>query len=456
MNKNVKWLLAAAVATSVLAQPAWSQSRLDPSKPNAELERKAAQAESKGGSASVRNAQTSKSDVGARQLSPEEVEKLKAAEEMGKQVESKDPANPAKPQALQLSATSHDWGAISDDTVVNHTFQAKNISDRTIKIAVAASCGCTVSKLDKDVIAPGEEVPITASFNPQGRSGPQTKTLTITVTDPQGEFAQQFISISSNVRPMMAVEPNRTFLQEVDHRQGKQERITVTGRKPGFAVQSVESNNEFVKATIGESVTSQENGEEITRVEVLLDIGKGAPIGTLNAQLTIRSNDATAKPLSTFAGAEIIGDVRANPASTMIRANAPGSLISADIRVDTRSGKAFRVTGIDLETRHDMRMAVDLKPDAEDGTSYTVTISGLAPLQAGLIQGTMLVSTDSEGGETIRIPFTATVPRPTQPQPTRVGNAAPAARPNTPSATSAAPTPLAQPVSLSPQPAAKK
>ncbi|MBX3385430.1 MAG: DUF1573 domain-containing protein [Phycisphaeraceae bacterium] len=451
MKNQTIWLMVVALSTGVVANLAMAQARTntDPNKKSIT----SSGGKETGGSNTLFNA---KEGAAARQqpaMSPEELEKRKAMEEGGKEVQAADPANPARPQALQLSATSHDWGSISDDSIVNHTFFARNTTERTVKIAVAASCGCTVSKLDKDTIEPGEEVPITASFNPQGRSGTQTKTLTITVTEPQGEYAQQMISITSNVRPMMAVEPNRTFLQEVDHRQGRQERITVIGRKPGFALAGVDSNSEFVKATIGETTTSEENGETIIRVEVLLDVGRGAPIGTMNSQLTIRSNDSSGKPLTTFVGAEIIGDVRANPASTMIRATAPGSLISADIRVDTRSGKPFQVTAIDIDTRHDMRLAVDLRPASDDSTAYTVSISGIAPATAGLVQGTLLVTTDSEGGETIRIPFTATVPRQAQPQPAKLGSAAPAAGQSVPTTVSKEAVGKAIPVSLTPTPA---
>lgn len=378
--------------------------------------------------AELAKARAMKTQPELRKMSPEELEKLKAEQEQNAEKGEPNPADPAhaeKAKALKLSEESHDWGTIPDDATVSHTFQAKNLSEKTVKISVAASCGCTVSKLDKDTIEPGEEVPITATFNPHGRNGVQTKTLTITVLEPAGEFAQQFITITSNVRPMLSVEPQRTWLQEVDHRSGKQEKITIISRKTDSKITGVDSNSEFIKATVGETAVIEENGEQIAKTEVTLDIGRGAPIGTLNGQLTIRSSDPAAKPLSTFVGAEIIGDVRANPATTMIRATAPGALISADVRVDTRSGKAFKVQSIDVETRHDLRLAADLTPASEDSTAYTVKISGTAPLAPGLIQGTLLVSTDSEGGETIRIPFTATVPR-AQPTPnaTKVGSAA--------------------------------
>lgn len=344
------------------------------------------------------------------------------------EVKAKTAATPVAaelPKALELSETSFDWGTISDGEPVSHSIKVKNVTDRTIKLAAAASCGCTIPKLEKDVLAPNEEVAIVASFNPSGRNGPQTKTVTITVVDPQGMYSQQTVTLTSNVRAMVTLDPAKLYSQDVDHRDGKVETLTVIGRKPNFKVEGVDSTSPFVKATVGDSVEVEENGEKITKVTVKLDVGKDAPIGNLSSQLTIRTNDDKMKPLSTFIGADVIGDIRATPPSTMIRATAPGAAITAQMKLDTRSSKAFHITSIDIEGRADMKLVSDFT-STEEGRGYMVTISGVAPEQAGLVQGSVVIATDSQGTETIRVPFTLTVPRsaPAKPVVTAPANAA--------------------------------
>ena len=358
---------------------------------------------------------------GVRQLTAEEI----AAVQSSAKGQATPPVTGELPKALELSESSFDWGTISDAEPVSHTLKIKNITDRTIKLAVAASCGCTVPKLEKDVLAPGEEVPVSASFNPSGRNGPQTKTVTVTVTDPQGVYAQQAVTLTSNVRALVTLDPPKLFSTDVDHRDGKIETLTVIGRKPNFKVDGVDSTSPFVKAKVGESVEVEENGEKITKVTIELDIGKDAPIGSLNSQLTIRTNDDKTKPLQTFVGADVIGDIRATPPSTMIRATAPGAAVTAQMKLDTRSGKPFRITSIDIEGRADMKLVSDFA-STEEGRGYMLTISGVAPEQAGLVQGSVVVATDAQGGETIRVPFTLTVPRTAPPKPA-VAPTAPAA-----------------------------
>ncbi|HNB58859.1 MAG TPA: DUF1573 domain-containing protein [Phycisphaerales bacterium] len=368
-----------------------------------------------------------KAPPGMRQLSPEEVEKLKMGQH---DAHAPQPAAPGTnlPKALELSETSFDWGNIADTEPVTHSLKVKNTTDKTIKIAVAASCGCTVGKLEKDVLAPNEEVSVGATFNPQGRNGPQTKTLTITVTEPQGVYAQQTVTLTSNVKALVTVEPPKVFLSEVDHREGKKDKVVVVGRKEGFDVVGVESNSEFLKATIGNKETVEENGEKLTKITIDLDVGKGAPIGAMNGQLTIKTNDEKGKPVTMFVGADVQGDVRATPPSTMIRAAAAGAEVSGQIKMDTRSGKPFRITGIELEARSDLKLVTDYS-SGENGNGYIVTISGVAPDQPGLMQGTVVISTDSLGGETIRVPFTLTVPRTPTKAPAAGTNGTPAIRP---------------------------
>lgn len=402
---------------------------------------------------------------GMRQLTPEEVEKLRQRKKDGLSKEDMEKAAAAQaekkaagavelPKAIELSESSFDWGNISDTDPVSHTFKVKNITDKTIKIAVAASCGCTVGKLEKDVLEPNEQVDVTASFNPQGRNGPQTKTLTITVVEPQGVYAQQTNTLTSNVKAMVTLEPQKVFLNEVDHREGQQSKLTVVARKPGFQVTGVETGSEFIKAKVGEVQEVEENGEKLTKVTIDLDVGKGAPIGSMNGQLTIKTNDEKGKPINAFVGADVIGDIRATPPSTMMRASAPGAVISAQIKLDTRSSKPFRIASIDIEGRSDLKLVTDFS-SGENNQGYTITLSGVAPDQPGLVQGAVVIATDSQGGESIKVPWTLTVPRAAQPKPANAPAAPTAAAPAAPGAAPVAPAkvPAAPAAPAKPSPA---
>ena len=319
------------------------------------------------------------------------------------------PAAPnALPDALRLDSLKFDWADISDTEPVEHAFTFTNIADKEITIAVSASCGCTVPTLEKTTYKAGENGKVTARFDPHNRQGPQTKTLTFTVVNPQGVYSQQIATLTANVKALVIFDPPKMFLSEVDHTTGQTTKLMITGRKEGFKVESVTSNSEFVKATIGEPMTATENNETFIKVPIELLVGKGAPIGTLQSQIEIKTNDERAKLQPYFMGADVVGDVKASPAQAILRVNDPSTPFTTEVRFDSRTGTPFNILSLETDARKDMQVVTDFKK-VEDGNYYMVTISGVTPAEGGMIQSFLTVSTDAKGGETIKIPFTAVI-----------------------------------------------
>lgn len=85
-------------------------------------------------------------------------------------------------EPVHFEATTHDFGAIEEKAgVVEHIFNFVNKSNRAITIIqVQASCGCTVPAWSKDPIPPGGKGFVQARFDPKGRPGFFSKTLSVT------------------------------------------------------------------------------------------------------------------------------------------------------------------------------------------------------------------------------------------------------------------------------------
>jgi hypothetical protein len=84
-------------------------------------------------------------------------------------------------KTLQFREESFDFGTVSENKgPVTHEFLFTNNSSRPVKIInVQASCGCTTPGWSKDPVAPGKTGYIQASFEPKGRPGFFTKSLTV-------------------------------------------------------------------------------------------------------------------------------------------------------------------------------------------------------------------------------------------------------------------------------------
>lgn len=95
---------------------------------------------------------------------------------------SEDPANAASNEETEIAFKDYeyDFGKIMEGEKVAHIFAFQNKGPGRLVISSAAtSCGCTVPRYDKNPIAPGEWGNLEVVFNSSGRTGIQTKTITV-------------------------------------------------------------------------------------------------------------------------------------------------------------------------------------------------------------------------------------------------------------------------------------
>ncbi len=86
---------------------------------------------------------------------------------------------------LVFNETTHDFGKMKKDTRVSTEFIFTNTGKSELNIRkVKPNCGCTVSKLDKYTLAPGESGIMSVEFNSTGRRGSQQKSVVIFSNDP--------------------------------------------------------------------------------------------------------------------------------------------------------------------------------------------------------------------------------------------------------------------------------
>ena len=79
---------------------------------------------------------------------------------------------------IQWLDSSKDFGKIGEGQKLEVAFRFKNTGDKPLVIErVQPSCGCTVAEQSKEPVAPGAEGQIRATFNSEGRTGINHKTL---------------------------------------------------------------------------------------------------------------------------------------------------------------------------------------------------------------------------------------------------------------------------------------
>lgn len=96
---------------------------------------------------------------------------------------------------IQWLDSTKDFGKIEEGQKLEVSFRFKNTGDKPLVIEkVQPSCGCTVAEQSTEPIAPGGEGQVKASFNSQGRTGVNHKTLYVTAnTKGTRSHALQFV-----------------------------------------------------------------------------------------------------------------------------------------------------------------------------------------------------------------------------------------------------------------------
>lgn len=88
--------------------------------------------------------------------------------------------------SIQFENLEHDFGTIKQGDSPETVFKFTNTGNEPLIIENAkGSCGCTVPDWPKDPIAPGGKGEIKVQFNSAGKSGDQSKSVTLTAnTEP--------------------------------------------------------------------------------------------------------------------------------------------------------------------------------------------------------------------------------------------------------------------------------
>lgn len=100
---------------------------------------------------------------------------------------------------IEFDKTEHDFGKISGTERVETVFTIKNTGEADLIIINAqGSCGCTVPEYPKEPLKPGASAPMKVTFNPNGKTGEQQKTVTLTTNTKEGS---EKIIIKASITP---------------------------------------------------------------------------------------------------------------------------------------------------------------------------------------------------------------------------------------------------------------
>ena len=147
--------------------------------------------------------------------------------------------------------------ALGDKTAVAH-FKYENVGSTPVRFkSVKASCGCTATQTQKDVINPGEKGEITATFTIGDRTGQQMKTVAVQTDEPPPAQSAIVLTLKATIPQGLEIKP-----ATVSWRSGEQpepKKIAVKAVK-GFPAKelTIKSNNQNFESKVEPGKTAGE------------------------------------------------------------------------------------------------------------------------------------------------------------------------------------------------------
>jgi hypothetical protein len=235
-----------------------------------------------------------------------------------------------------------DFGTLRDSETLTHKFLLRNEGTGVLEITnVRASCGCTATELEKDKLAPGEEVHIGAVVNLSGRQGKQVKAITITTNDPETQSLQ--LRMEGMVTASIQVDPDRVNFGEIKDDNPREAIINITSTLDDltFTVQSAEvTDMDFIQHEIKEVEAGK-------AYQVIVKTVGELPVGQHNARMIIRTDTKVRPVIFMNISMQVIGPLAIMPPVIHIRhSETPGEVTSQQLRISSGRIENFEITEV--------------------------------------------------------------------------------------------------------------
>ncbi|MEE8459725.1 MAG: DUF1573 domain-containing protein, partial [Phycisphaerales bacterium] len=277
-------------------------------------------------------------------------------------------------------------------------FQFTNTGGSELRIeAVTASCGCTTPLLTKRRYQPGESGVIDVGFDPT-RPGRAQETITVLSN---AEPAVTRLTITANVTAFLVFEPKILTLGVRQYRAEQRGRVTVTSPDENFVIDSVTVNLPHVTAR----VLPPDQAPGPKTLEII--VAPTAPWGGLYFGIDVTATGRPtpdAEPVTHLRTIRVAGRLfgRLSATPDLFRFLVfPGDAIDQTIRLRRADGRPFRILKTDVSVPSLPGVTITATPQSLD--VWSIRLRATAGASPGTCLGTVVVTTDVRGEESIEL-----------------------------------------------------
>lgn len=302
------------------------------------------------------------------------------------------PGETAKGPRIFCEEREFNFGKADNQGSVEHTFVIKNTGDTTLEISnVRASCGCTVANISSKVLKPEEESQVTAKLNLQGRTGHQSKVVTIDSNDP--ENPQYQLRLMGEALAAIKVQPERLMFGQVSAGQESILEVELEGLpETSFSIQSIDPGHEGI-------TVEQETLDENRKYRLSITLAAPAAPGNVNAVVRVNTDNPARPVISIPVFAEVKGSIVFAPPEITLSAKASETPLTRYIILRSGSDTRFEITGIETP---DPAMTTGVFPFGDHGQRVQIDNITASPELNGK---EIVIRTNTDHTPEIRVPL---------------------------------------------------
>jgi len=291
---------------------------------------------------------------------------------------------------VTVDEAHHDFGRVSSQQPVEHTFVIKNEGTEPLEILKSrSSCGCTVAAISQRTLAPGETSEITGRFNPAGRRGNQRNVITLDTNDPETPRVQ--LVMSGIIEELVRVEPNGLFMGAIGMTNAIDQAVDVYSEAHPLTITSLDVQPPLVEARVE---VVEENKHHLVHITAPGPF----PAGDLRAHVILKTSSSAYPQIVIPVFAQVAGALITAPKEIAVPAATP-TPVTRYVMVRPGTAKEFNVLEV-IPPDDQMDIQLLALPNHQ---GYRIRINNITPDVAD--QGALRIRTDRNEMTWIDVPF---------------------------------------------------
>ena len=242
--------------------------------------------------------------------------------------------------------TSHNFGAVGRGSKQEYSFEFTNIYQEEVRIASARStCGCATVRVSQDVLKTFEKGEVIVVYNTRSFLGAKGSTITVVFDRPF--YAEVQLTVSGYVRSDVVFNPGSVDFGTIEAGKGTETKIDLAyAGRDDWEIIDIRSANEHFEVELDELA----RGSGRINYAMLVRLKPSAPVGYINDQLTIVTNDGGARTMTLSVEGQVQSPLSVSPASLFLGVLEPGQTVRRTVVV--RGNQPFRIVGIRCDDEH--------------------------------------------------------------------------------------------------------